>query len=93
MSIAAIALFGTGVYFLVLFFWSLFRGKKADANPWNATTLEWQTPSPPLHGNWNQLPVVYHGPYEYSHPGMDRDWLAQNERPDIESPAHPDGGE
>jgi len=90
VSIAAIALFGTGIYFLVLFFWSLFKGKKAPANPWNATTLEWQTPSPPRHGNWSELPVVYHGPYEYSHPDMDRDWLAQNERPDIVSPAHPE---
>ena len=90
LPIAAIALFTSGLYFLVIFFWSLFKGKKAPANPWNATTLEWQTPSPPKHGNWSEIPVVYHGPYEYSHPDMDRDWLAQNERPDILSPAHPE---
>jgi cytochrome c oxidase subunit 1 len=87
VSLAAFALFGSGLLFLVMFFWSLFRGKKAPVNPWNATTLEWQVPSPPLHGNWKEIPVVYHGPYEYSHPDMDKDWLSQNERPDIASPA------
>ena len=70
------------------FFWSIFKGKKAGRNPWNATTLEWQTPSPPKHGNWDEVPVVYHGPHEYSHPDiLDKDWLAQNERPDVVSPA------
>jgi cytochrome c oxidase subunit 1 len=88
VSVAAIGLFCSGLYFLVLFFWSLFKGEKAPWNPWNATTLEWQLPSPPKHGNWEVPPTVYHGPYEYSHPDMDRDWLAQNERPDIVSPAH-----
>ena len=89
VTLAAFALFGSGMLFLFNFFWSLFRGKKAGANPWNATTLEWQNPSPPKHGNWKEIPVVYHGPHEYNHPGMtDKDWMAQNERPDIVSPAH-----
>ena len=87
VSLAAFALFGSGLLFLVMFFWSLFRGKRAPVNPWNATTLEWQVPSPPLYGNWKEIPVVYHGPYEYSHPDMDKDWLSQNERPDVASPA------
>ncbi|TFG66444.1 MAG: cytochrome c oxidase subunit I [Gemmatimonadales bacterium] len=85
---AAIGLFSSGLYFMVLFFWSLFRGKPAPENPWDATTLEWTLPSPPLHGNWKETPTVYHGPYEYSHPDVERDWLMQNERPDIVSPAH-----
>jgi len=88
ISIAAFGLFASGLYFGVLFFWSLFKGKPAPDNPWEANTLEWTLPSPPKHGNWEQLPTVYHGPYEYSHPDMDRDWLLQNERPDIVSPAH-----
>jgi cytochrome c oxidase subunit 1 len=86
VTLGALGLFATGLFFLVVFFYSLFWGKKAQANPWNATTLEWQTPSPPMHGNWSEIPVVYHGPYEYSHPEMERDWLAQNERPDVVSP-------
>src|SRR3546814_14672499 len=33
--------------------WSLFKGPKADPNPWGAASLEWQTPdTPPAHGNW-----------------------------------------
>jgi cytochrome c oxidase subunit 1 len=85
---AAIGLFASGLYFMVLFFWSLFRGKPAGDNPWDATTMEWSLPSPPKHGNWEEIPTVYHGPYEYSHPAVDRDWLLQNERPDVVSPAH-----
>ena len=57
------------------------------SSPWNATTLEWQTPSPPKHGNWVEIPVVHHGPYEYSHPEVDKDWLAQNEGSEVVSPA------
>ncbi len=87
VSLSAFALYASGLLFFVMFFWSLFRGKKAPVNPWNATTLEWQVPSPPLHGNWTEIPVVYHGPYEYSHPDMEKDWLSQNERPDVVSPA------
>ena len=85
---AAIGLFVSGLYFGVLFFWSLFRGKPAPDNPWEATTLEWTLPSPPQHGNWKELPTVYHGPFEYSHPDVEKDWLVQNERPDVVSPAH-----
>jgi len=88
ITIGAIGLFLSGFLFAWNFFWSLKHGEKASANPWNANTLEWQTPSPAKHGNWEEIPVVYHGPYEYSHPDMDKDWLAQNERPDIVSPAH-----
>jgi len=88
ITFGAIGLFLSGMLFAWNFFWSLKHGEKSPANPWNANTLEWQTPSPAKHGNWEEIPVVYHGPYEYSHPDMDKDWLAQNERPDIVSPAH-----
>jgi cytochrome c oxidase subunit 1 len=88
ITYSAFALYASGFLFAFNFFWSLAKGKKAEANPWNATTLEWQTPSPPKHGNWAETPVVYHGPHEYSHPDVeDKDWLAQNERPDVVSPA------
>jgi len=56
------------------------RGAKAVSdNPWEATTLEWQTPTPPPHGNFAQMPVVYRGPYEYSVPGHKKDFTPQNE--------------
>ena len=55
--------------FIINFFASIKMGKKVDANPWEATTLEWAAPSPPPHGNFAEVPVVYRGPYEYSPPG------------------------
>jgi cytochrome c oxidase subunit 1 len=66
--------------FIFNFFWSIKKGKKVDSNPWRATTLEWvATSSPPLgHGNFETVPVVYNGPYEYSVPGRDDDYLPQN---------------
>ncbi len=44
---------------------SIFLGKAAGDNPWRATGLEWQTPSPPPHANFDERPVVTEGPYEY----------------------------
>lgn len=45
--------------------WSRFRGKPAGENPWESATLEWSTPSPAPHLNWEHVPEVYRGPYEY----------------------------
>lgn len=45
--------------------YSLKYGKKAGSNPWGATGLEWQTPSPPPKDNFAETPVVVRGPYEY----------------------------
>jgi cytochrome c oxidase subunit 1 len=55
-------------YLLPLFYlgWSLFRGKRAPANPWHATGLEWQTPSPPPQHNFPVTLVVTRGPYDYT---------------------------
>ncbi|MBV9657500.1 MAG: cbb3-type cytochrome c oxidase subunit I [Verrucomicrobia bacterium] len=78
----SLSAFGLGASFFLFwwnFFYSLFRGPKAPHNPWRANTLEWTLPSPiTLHGNFEQTPVVYHGPYEYSVPGLSQDWLPQN---------------
>jgi cytochrome c oxidase subunit 1 len=51
---------------LVYLGWSLFYGKRASANPWAATGLEWQTPSPPPEHNFPETPVVRRGPYVYT---------------------------
>jgi cytochrome c oxidase subunit I len=68
--------------FLFNFFWSLKFGKKAEINPWRATTLEWTIPSPPPFDNFaGVVPVVYHGPYEYSVPGSAEDFIPQNQEP------------
>jgi len=74
-TVAAQALF----FFNIL--WSLRRGPRATANPWEATTLEWTTASPPPHDNFAADPVVYHAPYEYSRPGASRDYIMQNDPP------------
>jgi cytochrome c oxidase subunit 1 len=68
--------------FVLNFFWSINRGKKiASDNPWQATTLEWQTPTPPPHGNFEGPVEVFRGPYEYSVPGHATDFIPQNEPP------------
>ena len=74
----------------VIFFWNFFRslrhGKPASANPWNATTLEWATTSPPPWDNFaGQYPSAYRGPYEYSVPGAEQDFLPQNTPPGREA--------
>src|SRR6202035_5775908 len=51
---------------LTYLIWSLRYGKEAGPNPWDATGLEWQTPSPPPHDNFAVPPVVTSGPYEYT---------------------------
>ncbi len=54
--------------FMVLFYMihSMFRGKKAPANPWGAATLEWtHCTSPPDPHNFHHTPIVTHGPYDY----------------------------
>ena len=79
MSFSAWGLGLAQIPFIVNFFVSLKRGKAVDENPWHATTLEWAAPSPPPHGNFATQPVVYRGPYEYSVPGMERDYLPQFE--------------
>jgi cytochrome c oxidase subunit I len=66
------------LFFIINFCWSLFKGKKVESdNPWHATTLEWATPTPPPHGNFEVTPEVYRGPYEYSVPGDAEDYSPQ----------------
>jgi cytochrome c oxidase subunit 1 len=77
ISWMAFALVATQVLFAGNFIYSLFKGKPAGPNPWKCNTLEWSVPSPPPHGNFAEMPVVYRGPYEYSSPESDEDFLPQ----------------
>jgi len=56
------------------------KEENPDPNPWQATTLEWTAaPSPPIgHGNFETIPSVYRGPYEYSVPNEKEDFIPQN---------------
>ncbi len=53
------------VPFIINAIWSWIGGDKASDNPWQALTLEWTTPSPPPHENWEIEPVLVVGPYDY----------------------------
>jgi cytochrome c oxidase subunit 1 len=78
ISISAFLLFATQLIFLVNFIMSWFRGERAGNNPWHDNGLEWTVPSPPPHGNFATVPHVYRGPYEYSSPLVDEDYLPQD---------------
>ncbi|HEX5475145.1 MAG TPA: cbb3-type cytochrome c oxidase subunit I [Vicinamibacterales bacterium] len=67
------------IVFLLNLVVSVRRGRMASDNPWDATTLEWATATPPPHGNFAVAPIVYRGAYEYSVPGAARDFIPQNE--------------
>ena len=77
MFYAAIALALFQLPFVINLIWSLWFGRVAATNPWEATTLDWQTPTPPPHGNFTVLPRVVRGPYEYSVPGAAVDFQPQ----------------
>jgi cytochrome c oxidase subunit 1 len=80
ISIAALIVGAVQLVFLYNLIRSYFKGKPSGGNPWDATTLEWQTPdTPPTHGNFGAtLPVVYRWAYDYSVPGADTDFIPQN---------------
>ena len=87
ISIAAFITIASQFIFLFNLFWSMWKGKKAIDNPWEATTLEWTTATPPPHDNFGgRTPVVHNGPYEYSVPGAPKDFVMQND-PEIK-PKH-----
>src|SRR5436190_9436058 len=84
MSICAIGLLIGQIPFIINFFYNAIAGlrgrRNEDSNPWEATTLDWAaTSSPPLgHGNFEVVPVVYRGPYEYSPPEDPDSYIPQH---------------
>lgn len=78
ISASAIIAFSAQLIFGFNFFYSMFRGRLAPANPWKSNTLEWTTPRYPQHGNWpGEIPTVYRWPYDYSKPGAKEDFIPQ----------------
>ena len=78
ITVSAIVGGAAQLLFIYNFFYSIFKGKKATANPWQANSLEWSTPVERIHGNWpGEIPTVYRGPYEYSRPDREEDFFPQ----------------
>jgi len=92
ITVSAFALGIVQLIFVYNFFSSLFFGKKAGRNPWNSNILEWTTPSPAGHGNFDIEPIVYRGPYEYASPEVEEDFLPQTRNLESASSAKPGGG-
>ena len=89
VTVAAIITAVVQLVFYFNFFWSMFKGKKAGENPWEATTLEWTIPSPPPHDNFAGIvPEVYRGPYEFAVPGAAKDYTMQSEPEGTEIVTH-----
>ncbi|MDZ7289032.1 MAG: cytochrome c oxidase subunit I [candidate division KSB1 bacterium] len=69
LSTAGASILGIGYLIpLIYLLWSLRYSPRASANPWNATGLEWTTPSPPPTGNFEKTPIVTEEAYEYARP-------------------------
>lgn len=102
IAVAAIVTVAAQSLFLFNFLWSLWRGEKVESeNPWDATTLEWATVSPPPLGNFGDRdPLVFRGAYEFNSRNSLRDFAPQNlshapwenaPRKDFASPAAKEG--
>ena len=79
ITVAAILTGLAQLIFLYNLIHSRFWGKIAPDNPWEATTLEWSTPTtPPPHNNFDdKLPEVFHDPYQYGVESSVGDYVMQ----------------
>jgi cytochrome c oxidase subunit 1 len=67
MSTAGASILAVGYLIPMIYFvWSMRYGRAAGANPWGATGLEWQVPSPPITENFEETPIVIEEAYHYS---------------------------
>jgi cytochrome c oxidase subunit 1 len=84
MSVSAWLLGVAQIPFIINFFLTIFKKVEGevDPNPWESTTIEWtDTTSPPLgHGNFEKVPVVYRGAYEYNAEGASKDYIPQTQK-------------
>ncbi|MGH9502578.1 MAG: cytochrome c oxidase subunit I [Terriglobales bacterium] len=78
ITVAAIATGVSQFVFLYNLIHSRFWGKPAPDNPWEATSLEWSTTTPPPFDNFGgKLPVVYHDPYQFGVQSSTGDYVMQ----------------
>jgi cytochrome c oxidase subunit I len=86
ITIAALFVGAAQFIFFFNMLWSRFRGPKAPDNPWDATTLEWATTSPPPFDNFGgRHLVVHHGPDLYGVEGAEGDYVMQTSTEQMKS--------
>ncbi len=78
ITVAALITGAAQVIFVYNLVYSRFWGKPAPENPWEGTSLEWSTASPPPFDNFGgKHPVVYHDPYQYGVESSTGDYVMQ----------------
>ena len=87
ITVAALLTGAAQLLFVYNLIHSRFWGKPAPDNPWEATSLEWSTPStpPPWNNFGDKMPVVYHDPYQYGVEGSTGDYVMQTSPERIET--------
>jgi cytochrome c oxidase subunit 1 len=83
ISISSFALGASFFVFVYNMVVSWARGPVAGSNPWRSMTLEWQVSSPPPTFNFDEIPTVVGGPYEYGVPGARHAVLEEPEREEV----------
>ena len=88
ITVAAICTGAAQLIFLFNLIYSRFKGAPAPANPWEATSLEWSTPSspPPFNNFGGTFPVVHHDPYQYGVEGASADFIMQTSPEKVNGP-------
>ena len=78
ITVAALITGATQLVLVYNLIHSRFWGKPAPDNPWEATSLEWSTATPPPFDNFGgKHPVVYHDPYQYGVQSSTGDYVMQ----------------
>jgi cytochrome c oxidase subunit I len=78
ITVAALVTGAAQLIFVYNLIHSRFWGKPAPDNPWEATSLEWSTATPPPFDNFGgKHPVVYHDPYQYGVQSSVGDYVMQ----------------
>jgi len=87
ITIAALITGAAQVIFVYNLVYSRFWGKLATENPWEGTSLEWSTTSPPPFDNFGgKHPVVYHDPYQYGVESSTGDYVMQTSPEQVATP-------
>jgi cytochrome c oxidase subunit I len=88
ITIAALFTGFAQLIFIYNLIYSRFKGPLApNDNPWEGTSLEWSTATPPPHNNFgDKMPVVYHDPYQYSVEGASADYVMQTSPEKLTNP-------